>query len=100
MNLAKVIATNIKSIRKRDKLSQRELSEKTGLSIRYISKVENSEPNLTLQVLERLAQGLECSPRELVTDPKDRGLKRSKTLSKSVDEAVKTLKRIQTMIED
>ncbi len=43
----------------------------TGLSLRYLSLLENSPQNLTLEKLEVLAEALAVSPSDLVT--KDAG---------------------------
>ena len=97
MTLGKIVAKNIKSLREAAGLSQQKLSEKTKLTVRYISRLENTAPNVTLEVLERLAQGLGCSPEDIVAGSKMKG---GKALTKSVDEAINTLKRIKTMIEE
>lgn len=66
MALGKRVAKNVKAIRLQRGLSQQDLANKTGLTVRYISRLENSAPNLTLEVLEKLAKGLGCSVNELL----------------------------------
>ena len=68
MALAKQVAKNAKAIRIQRGLSQQQLAKKTGLTVRYISRLENSAQNVTLDVLERLKDGLECSAAELIGD--------------------------------
>ena len=98
MSLAKIVSKNIKALRQKAGLSQQKLADNTKLTVRYISRLENSSPNVTLDIIERLAQGLGVSPEEILADPKRKGLKGTKTLSKSVDDAIQTLNSIKTMI--
>lgn len=64
--LGKRVSKNARAIRLAKGLSQQALADKTGLTVRYISKLENSPQNLTLEVIERLANGLDCTPSELL----------------------------------
>ena len=58
MKLGTIVAKNIKALRLENGLSQKDLADKTGLTIRYISRLENTSPNITLEVVEKLARGL------------------------------------------
>lgn len=71
MLLAKRIAKNTKAKRLERGLSQQDLANKTRLTVRYISRLENTSPNITLDVLERLAKGLACSIGDLIGDDKN-----------------------------
>ena len=64
--LKKIVSKNIKSIRKRGGISQETLAKNSTLSVRYISKVENDPPDITLCNLERIAKGLGVAVSELV----------------------------------
>lgn len=66
MTLGKRLAKNAKAIRVSKGLSQQELANKTGLTVRYISRLENTAQNVTLDVLEKLTRGLGCSLGELL----------------------------------
>ena len=66
MILGEIVAKNVKALRLERGLSQKDLGEKTGLTVRYISRLENTAPNLTLEVMEKLALGLHCSASDLV----------------------------------
>lgn len=66
MKIGNNVAKNVKAIRLREGLSQQDLANKTGLTVRYISRLENTAPNITLEVLEKLADGLSCSSVELI----------------------------------
>ncbi len=68
--LKKIVSRNVKSIRNRQGLSQAKLAEKSGLSVRYLSKVENDPMEITLHNLEKIADGLGVGVVELVVDSK------------------------------
>lgn len=70
MVLGKRVSKNTKAKRLERGLSQQDLANKTGLTVRYISRLENTSPNITLDVLERLVKGLGCSISDLVGDEK------------------------------
>jgi len=66
MILGKRLAKNAKAIRLSRGLSQQVLANNTGLTVRYISRLENTAQNVTLDVLEKLTKGLGCSLGELL----------------------------------
>lgn len=65
MVLGKRVAKSVKAIRLGRGLSQQDLANKTGLTVRYISRLENTAPNVTLEVIEKLTKGLGCSATDL-----------------------------------
>lgn len=58
-NLVKFVGMNIREIRKMKKLTQEELSEKSGLQTSFLAGVERGERNITLETLEKILNGLE-----------------------------------------
>jgi transcriptional regulator with XRE-family HTH domain len=52
-------------------LTQQQLAEQAGMSGRYISEIENVDINLTLEMLEKLAQGLGVRPGVLLGEAGD-----------------------------
>lgn len=78
MDLGKRVARNVKAIRLGRGLSQQDLAKKTGLTVRYISRLENTAPNLTLEVIEKLTRGLGCSPNDLLSSDEDLSMKGTK----------------------
>jgi len=64
--LKEIVGENIRRIRKLKRLSQAHLAEKFGLSTRYISKVENDTPDITLHNLQALSEGLGVRVADLV----------------------------------
>ncbi len=80
MALKDRVAKNAKALRLARGFSQQDLANKTGLTIRYISRLENSAQNLTLEVIEKLAKGLGCSPNELIGSDDEVAMNGSKEL--------------------
>ena len=64
--LIKIICANIRDVRKNKGLPQEELAEKCSLHTSYLAGVERGERNITIQTLEKIAQGLEISPVDLL----------------------------------
>lgn len=100
MAIRKLVATNLKSIRVKAGLTQAQLSERTKINIRHISQMENGALNLTLDTLERLANGLEVTVEELVKGTqavRRQGAQREKA---GIDVAIALLKRYRAHIDD
>lgn len=68
MSLIQVVSRNIKKYRLLRKFSQEKLAELSGLHRTYIGSVERGERNLSLENLERIANALHVSPRELLNE--------------------------------
>lgn len=60
------LAQNVASLRKRQSLSQKELAEKSGVSLRTIQRVENGETEPTGETLKRIASSFGITPNELM----------------------------------
>ena len=56
------LSKQIKELRNSKELSQEELSEKSGLSLRTVQRIENGESTPRGDTLKRLADALEISP--------------------------------------
>lgn len=68
MELKKVLAKNLKKIRKKKKLSQEELADKCGMSTRTYGKIERGEVNTGLDMLGMLSAGIEIKASLLIDD--------------------------------
>jgi DNA-binding Xre family transcriptional regulator len=52
--------------RKAARLTQDELSKKVGLSRAQVANVEGGRSDIPLKTLQRFAEALQCSPRDLI----------------------------------
>lgn len=68
LGLNRVVASNLRKLRKGLGISQEDLAEKCGLHRTYVGAIERSERNITLQTLEKLAESLGVSPQDLLKD--------------------------------
>lgn len=62
----KLIGLRVRSIRKLRKLTQAELAERTGLSVPYISHIENGIKQASLQAIVNIAEVLDCTADKLL----------------------------------
>jgi len=60
------IGDNIKKYRKAQKITQKELAERSNISRSYLADVENGRYNPSLEVLEAIAQALNIPTSELL----------------------------------
>ena len=77
------LAKRVKELIKRNGLSQEELTENSGLSLRTIQRIENGETQPTGDTLKRIAKALNVTPNELVdwTIMEDKGFLKALNLS-------------------
>ena len=64
--LNKNIADNIRQIRAKNRISQDELSELSGISQQYICKIENEKVNPSIYILYKIANSLKVTINDLV----------------------------------
>lgn len=60
-----IIANNLKSLRKRLKLTQEDFAEKLGCSREFISRIENHKENLSLRMILKVSFIFKLDPMEL-----------------------------------
>ncbi len=60
-------STYLRGVRYREDLTQKELSERTGIPIRHISEMENGKRPIGKKNAAKLAEVLNCHARSLVT---------------------------------
>ena len=89
-SLKAIVAANVRHARLRLGMTQEELAKRT-LSVRYISKVENDPPDVTLHNLDRIAKGLGVPVAELVSEPKTKLPKPSTKNAESVRHTIRIL---------
>ena len=66
MDLREVMAVNLRRARHDRDLTQEELAHQTGLSARYVGKIERANVSASVTVLGRLAAALGVDPCELI----------------------------------
>jgi transcriptional regulator with XRE-family HTH domain len=66
MESSKKLGKNLKKLRLEKKFSQGSLAKKLEVDRAYISNIENGSMNPTLSTLEKIAQALKVSIKELV----------------------------------
>lgn len=66
MQSGEKLGENLKKLRLKKKLSQGDLSKKLTVDRAYISNIENGRMNPTLSTLQKIAEALGVSVKELV----------------------------------
>jgi len=65
-DIISIIASNIKKYRLEKGLSQEALADKAGLHRTYISLLERKKKNVSIKILEKLAEALEIDISHLI----------------------------------
>lgn len=66
MVLKEVMAINLRRIRHVKKMSQEELADSAGLSVRYIGSIERADVSASVTVLGRIAKALDVEATDLI----------------------------------
>lgn len=64
MGIKEAFGQKVKLLRKAKVLSQEDLADKSGLNRPYISAIERGKRNVSLEVMEKLAEALEIELKE------------------------------------
>ncbi|MFN4205337.1 MAG: helix-turn-helix domain-containing protein [Agrobacterium albertimagni] len=62
MDLKEVMAKNLRRERHDKKLTQEELADRAGLSMRYVGAIERGDVSASVTVLGQIADALEIEP--------------------------------------
>lgn len=68
MEIKERFGQKVKQLRKAKDLSQEDLAERSGLNRPYISAIEQGKRNVSLEVIEKLAEALEIEIKEFFED--------------------------------
>lgn len=95
MDVKQMIGARIGEIRKKQGMTQEELSGKMGIGPKYLSSIERGKENPTLNILISLSQALQVDLGEIfkfveIEDFSKRKILISKLLSEADDEQLKT----------
>lgn len=63
-----MIGENIRRIRTEQNMTQSALAEKTGVSVQMINQIEWGTKGLSVPTLVRIAQALQCSTDEILSE--------------------------------
>ena len=66
MDIRRVMAGNVRRIRAERGLSQEDLADRAGVSVRYLGSIERGTTAATVVVLDRLARALRVTPCDLL----------------------------------
>ncbi len=66
MDLKEVMAKNLRRTRHDKKLTQEELADRAGLSMRYVGAIERGDVSASVTVLGQIADALGIEPGELL----------------------------------
>ncbi|MCA1537726.1 helix-turn-helix transcriptional regulator [Bradyrhizobium sp. NBAIM03] len=66
MDLKEVMAVNLRRIRHVKKMTQEELADGAGLSVRYVGAIERADVSASVTVLGRIAEALDVEATDLV----------------------------------
>jgi transcriptional regulator with XRE-family HTH domain len=66
MDLKEAMAVNLRRIRHEKNLTQEDLAEQAGLSMRYVGAIERGKASASVTVLGRIADALGVDPCELL----------------------------------
>lgn len=66
MDLKEVMARNLRRIRHAKNLTQEELADRAGLSMRYVGAIERGDVSASVTVLGQIADALKVDPGELL----------------------------------
>lgn len=66
MDLKEIMARNLRRARHDKKLTQEELADRAGLSMRYVGAIERGDVSASVTVLGQIADALGIEPGELL----------------------------------
>jgi transcriptional regulator with XRE-family HTH domain len=66
MDLKEIMARNLRRARHDKNLTQEELADRAGLSMRYVGAIERGDVSASVTVLGQIADALEIEPGELL----------------------------------
>ena len=68
--LRKIIATNMRIARAREDITQEVLAERTNISTKHITKIENAKVTTNIYFIKKIAEALDLTLEEITTEYK------------------------------
>lgn len=81
----------LKEIRKRKKMTQKQVADRVGISQSFYTEMETGKKEINVSRLERIARVLECSVHDLISDEQDPELGKLISLLNQMPEDKKSL---------
>jgi transcriptional regulator with XRE-family HTH domain len=78
LNIGEIFAANLRAIRRAKGVSQVDLANSSGLSTKYIGRLERAEKSPTLKTVEAISYALSIEPAELLAPVPGREMKTGK----------------------
>ncbi|WP_149762046.1 helix-turn-helix domain-containing protein [Neomesorhizobium albiziae] len=69
MNIVEIFVANLRAVRRARGVSQVDLANSAGLSMRYVGLLERGEKSPTLTTVAAIADALSVEPAELISGP-------------------------------
>ena len=79
MDICEVVGKRLRELRKLKGLSQEKMAEQAGVNAKYYSEIERGKRNITLKVMEKIADNLGITLEELFRFPARESLLQSHT---------------------
>jgi transcriptional regulator with XRE-family HTH domain len=73
MDLRQIFATNLRRLRHARGMSQETLAYDADVDRSYVSRLERGIPHVSLEIIGKLVEVLECEPAEFLQMPPKRG---------------------------
>lgn len=100
MSVHDAVSRNLKLLRGRAGLTQERLAKKSRVHVKQISQIEGGSQNLTLDTLQRLADGLGVSVAELVNETEKAPSRPPKGQRAGLDAAIRLLVSYRDRIDE
>ncbi|MEL3974295.1 helix-turn-helix transcriptional regulator [Rossellomorea oryzaecorticis] len=71
MSITELIGKNIRRHRRAKEITIQELSEKSGLTVNYISLIEKGDANASLNKIHAIIQGLQVHWEDVIPTPEE-----------------------------
>jgi len=82
MDIRKVFGLNMRRLRLAAGLNQEDAADSIGIGRAHAGAMERGQQNVTLLILEKVAEGFRCRPMELLDESAARGFAQSHAASK------------------
>jgi len=66
--MRRAIGARIRELRQNNKMTLEQLGDRADVSYQYLSAIENGKVNFSIDILDRIAQALECKVDDLLNE--------------------------------